>query len=321
MKKNGLNRFASITTIGLTMGILAFAWGCEKDITLDLETGPEKLVVEGHIEPGYPPYVILTHNVPYFDLADIDDLEKLFVHGADVTVFDGADTYQLIEYCSDNMPDSLLSLASLYLGVEMDDLTNYNFCVYTSAVDTGQLFSILLGDLGKTYDLVINVDGKELTATTTLLYPVPLDSIWFVERPAEDSLGQLYVTFSDPPTSGDYYRMFTQRLQTDAYTIPTSQSLLSDQNINGTTVDLLFERGNIPGRLDDNIGFYHIGDTVVVKWCTLDYGHYEFWRTAQIEFDNVGNPIATPTAIKTNIEGGLGIWGAYGAIYDTIVIK
>ena len=120
MKKHQASRFKSNTIVALTIALLSLIWGCEKDITLDLETGPEKLVVEGHIEPGYPPYVILTHNVPFFDLTDIEDLEKLFVHNADISVFDGTDTYKLIEYCSDSMPDSLLSLASLYLGVDMD---------------------------------------------------------------------------------------------------------------------------------------------------------------------------------------------------------
>jgi len=300
---------------------ISFCLGCEKDITLDLEIAPEMIVVEGHIEPGYPPYVILTHTLPYFELTDIEDLEKLFVHGADITVTEGANTYALTEFCSDSMPDSLLALASLYLGVDIDDLTNHDFCVYTSALDTGQFFSTILGQLGSTYELKIKTKGKTLTATTTLPYPIPLDSMWFVERAILDGWGHIYVKFSDPPASGDYYRMFTQRLQKDDYMIPADQSLLTDVDINGTTVDLLFERGYIPGRADENLGFYQVGDTVVLKWCTLDYGHYEFWRTAQIEFDNVGNPIASSTQVTSNIDGGLGIWGAYGAIYDTLVIK
>lgn len=321
MKTKLIFKLKSKAVIVMATAILGFFWGCEKDITLDLDFPPEKLVVEGHIEPGYPPYVILTHNLPYFELTDINDLEKLFVHGADITISDGIGIYTLTEYCSDSMPDSLLSLASLYLGVDIENLTDLNFCVYTSASDTAQLFSSLLGELGKTYDLHIEVDNKTLDATTTLLYPVPLDSTWFKERAIMDGQGQIYVTLSDPSNSNDYYRMFTQRLQKDDYMIPTRQSLVTDKNFNGTTVELLFERGNIPGRLDNNIGFYETGDTVVLKWCTLDFEHYEFWRTAQIEFDNVGNPIATSTQIKTNIEGGLGIWGAYGAIYDTLIIK
>lgn len=320
MKRHLTNNFHSGSFAILIMVVLGFC-GCEKDITLDLETAPEMIVVEGHIEPGYPPYVILTHTLPYFELTDIDDLEKLFVHDANITVTEGANTYTLTEFCSDSMPDSLLNLASLYLGVDIDDLTNYNFCVYTSALDTGQFFSTVLGQLGKTYKLKIKTQGKTLTATTTLPYPIPLDSMWFVERSIMDGFGQIYVKFSDPAGSMDYYRMFTQRLGTDDYMIPTAQSLLTDVDINGTTVDLLFKRGFIPGRADGNLGFYEIGDTVVLKWCTMDYGHYEFWRTAQIEFDNVGNPIASSTQIKSNVEGGLGIWGAYGAIYDTLIIK
>ena len=35
---------------------------CQEEITLDLPQAEEKLVVEGAIEPGFPPYVILTND-------------------------------------------------------------------------------------------------------------------------------------------------------------------------------------------------------------------------------------------------------------------
>jgi hypothetical protein len=34
---------------------------------------------------------------------------------------------------------------------------------------------------------------------------------------------------------------------------------------------------------------------------------------------NQGSPFAVPSNIKTNINGGLGLWVGYAAVYDTIV--
>ena len=34
-----------------------------------------------------------------------------------------------------------------------------------------------------------------------------------------------------------------------------------------------------------------------------------------------GNPFSSPIPIQTNIKNGLGVWGGYGSIYDTIFPK
>ena len=40
---------------------------CQEEITLDLPNSQDKIVVEGSIENGFPPIVILTKNQGYFD--------------------------------------------------------------------------------------------------------------------------------------------------------------------------------------------------------------------------------------------------------------
>ena len=58
-------------------------FSCQEEITLDLPQAEMKLVVEGAIEPGFPPYVILTQNQGYFDEIDIDTYSDLFVNNVD----------------------------------------------------------------------------------------------------------------------------------------------------------------------------------------------------------------------------------------------
>ena len=56
---------------------------CEEEITLNLSQAENKLVVEGSIEPGFPPYVILTKNQGYFDPINQDTYNNLFVNDVD----------------------------------------------------------------------------------------------------------------------------------------------------------------------------------------------------------------------------------------------
>jgi len=66
---------------------------CQDEITLALPQAENKLVVEGAIEPGFPPYVILTNNQGYFESIDENTYNNLFVNDVDsvmVWFFDDA---------------------------------------------------------------------------------------------------------------------------------------------------------------------------------------------------------------------------------------
>ena len=67
----------------LFLGLLS----CREEIFLELDAANEKLVVEGHIEPGFPPYLILSKNQGYFDPLDSNTFSNIFVYEADVIVY------------------------------------------------------------------------------------------------------------------------------------------------------------------------------------------------------------------------------------------
>ena len=58
-------------------------FSCQEEITLDLPQSEDKIVVEGSIENGFPPYVILTKNQGYFDEIDSETYNNLFVNDID----------------------------------------------------------------------------------------------------------------------------------------------------------------------------------------------------------------------------------------------
>ena len=53
---------------------------CQEEITLDLPKSDDKLVIEGSIENGFPPYIIITKNGGYFDPIDSETFNNLFVN-------------------------------------------------------------------------------------------------------------------------------------------------------------------------------------------------------------------------------------------------
>jgi len=132
-------------------------------------------------------------------------------------------------------------------------------------------------------------------------------------------LVELDCRYSDPAAPGDYVRYFT-RQNHDAFW-PGVYSVFEDKLINGTTFNFSLDRG--VNYNDDHsfrhYGLFYKGDTITVKWCHIDYPHYNFWRTLEYERGSTGNPFSSPVQIQSNIVGGLGIWGGYATSYKTVV--
>lgn len=121
---------------------LALLFGCEEDVTIDLPAGEEQLVVEGHIEQGAPPVLVLTRSVPVFADASLETLEKSFVHDAKVTVTTGGQSYTLKEVPSGAFSEELKRAVSLQIGVRPELLNasgGFNFYVYTSEELQGEV--------------------------------------------------------------------------------------------------------------------------------------------------------------------------------------
>jgi len=320
MKKTH-NAFAALLLVLAVM----FMGSCETDITVDLPQAEQKIVVEGTIEPGMPPFILLTRSAPFFGSFDPNNLSDFFVRGADIRLSDGTTEYALIELCLSELPIEYQALAAELLGVSTDSLSTFpEICLYTVDLFGG---SLVLGQPGKTYRLTISVEGETLTSTTYLPFPVAPDSIFARPHPdpAVDSLFRLSIRFSDPDTLGNYYRYWTRRYNAardvDEPFYPGVSSVIDDLFFNGQTVDFSLDRGQprSAGFDQDTYGFFWAGDTVVLKLASIDKPVYDFWST--LEFDaGSGGPFSSSTVIASNVDGGLGVFGGYGASYDTLII-
>lgn len=289
---------------------------CTKDVELDIPGAEEKIVVQGSIETGMPPIVILTHTNPYFGTNNFSNIDNIFVHNAIINVSDGTNTYPLTEICTDNIPDSLLPLIGEFVGLDSLTLSGINFCVY-STFDTN-----IFGQVGGTYNLNIDANGKILSAVTTIPQPVALDSLWF--KLEYDDYGFVWAKLSEPSGLGNAYRWFSKRLGEDYSFLAPWGSAFEDKFIDGTTFEFAYNRPDTQieeTTQPEGENYFQVGDSIVIKFCSIDLTHYKFWRSFETQAVNNGNPFAAPTSIFTNINGGLGIWGGYSPSYDTLVAQ
>jgi len=309
---------------GLGWGL--FFSSCQKQIKVKLPDAKQKICVDGKIEPGMPPYVILTHNMPYFGPTDISTLQQMFVHDAVITISDGTNTITLTEYCTQSLPDSILPVIAAFTGVDTASLKNFNYCIYTT------FNTSIWGAIGKTYNLTIDVEGKHLTSSTTILNPVPLDMLWtkyYKTNTAGDSLGFIFTHLTDPPAEGNAYRWLAMRKGKDQSFVAPSGSAFDDKFINGQSFDFAYNRGKasgstLPEDSNEEWGWFKIGDTVIVKFCSIDRASFDFFRGEDVALSSQGNPFAAPSSVPSNVfprEDALGLWCGYGTSLDTVIFK
>lgn len=277
---------------------------CEKNITVKIPKASEEIVVEGIIETDTIAVVFLSRTLPFFGQINTSEILLNSIIGATVIVDDGT-TF-----------DTLLQINPLY----------------------GIYFGTTIrGTPGKKYRLTVIAGGKTLHSITSIPQTVKLDSVWWKPDGRRDSLGFAWAHLTDPDTIGNCYRWFAQRINhytygedkgkiKDSTFIPAPGSAFDDKFINMKSFDFSFPRGKFQfsNKKDDSNNeqfLFKRGDTIVVKFCSIDRAHFEFWRTEETQVRNNGNPFGSPAPILSNIEGGLGIWGGYAPSYDTIIAR
>ncbi|MBC7864463.1 MAG: DUF4249 domain-containing protein [Bacteroidia bacterium] len=276
----------------LIFAVAAFT-SCTKDIDVNVPDYTQKLVVEGGIEPGSNPYVYLSWTLPYFGNNDYSDFQQYMVKGAVVTVSDG--------FTTDTLKEVIPGQGLYYLGLNMQGVT------------------------GRTYDLNILINGKTYTSSTTINLPVPLDSLWF--KPEKDSLGFVWTHFKEPAGLGHRYRWYAKRIgKDDSFYAPFS-SVFDDKFIDGKEFDFAYDRGMKPNSEeedDKNVekGYFKVGDTVVVKYCTIGDKEFRYLRSYYLNQMSNGNPFAAPSTLESNISGdAIGLWCGYGVFTKGVRLK
>lgn len=161
---------------------------------------------------------------------------------------------------------------------------------------------------GRTYNLSVNYDDKEYTATSTMPPLVAIDSLTLFDFPVLDYRTPM-VHFTTPPGNiNDYYKFYVyvngERRANKYETYSTD--LLDD----GMEMHIRLSVPRDPATNDDPV---EKGDTLTVEMQCIDKDMHDYWDTLMM----IENSLANPT---TNIKGGaLGYFGAYSYSQMSIV--
>lgn len=263
---------------------------CEGDI---LPPQQAQMVVEGWIEDGGHPVVMLSFTVPVSEEeTSIDSLGKYIIRWGRVAVSDGEKTIVLSgKYTKDYFPPY----------------------IYTSAA--------IRGEAGKTYTLTVDYRGQHATALTTVPASVSLDHVYSKLRNEVDSAYSVRAVFHHDATRQRYFKIFTH---IHGQSLPFYSSFMGifDCTQLDNPADVLVNSGMSVTNFGDYKTHFNKGDIVSVKLCTMDEVSYNYWYDWAETENFSANPFMPATSNPvSNVKGALGYWCGYGSSVKTIRVE
>lgn len=303
--------------------LLILVASCTKEVKVDIPGYAEQLVVDGRIETGCFPVILLSKSQNVYAPTDLEAYINSFVSDAQVSVSNGTATISLSLIPVSSLPLESQKTVAEMLKLELNELQLLPIQVYSTTDLT------ILGEVGKTYTLQIEYNGKSYSGSTSLLTPVELNNLFWKAEESNPEYGYSWANLTDPAGQFNGYKWEAKRINLtssgeyldDLY---KRAGYFKDQYFDGLTFE--FAVGNPLKRkdtthLEDYKRFYRIGDTVVIKLSRLDYATYDFFDKKSAQLGNGGNPFATPVNIPSNIPGALGIWAGISPWYDTLACQ
>lgn len=265
--------------------LAALMLSCEDDY---LPKDQDVVIVEGWIDAGGFPVVIVTRSLPVRlrnDAVQLENLSDYVVKLAKVTVSDGVHSEILTGH---------------------KDSRYVPGYVYTS--------SYIRGEAGKTYTLTVEAGGREVSAETTIpLYPPSVDSVVCRHLPSDASMCEVTAYLRRNGSREEYFKSFYQE---GADQVQFLSSFLGI--VDGSLTDSLFTMPIIKGVSDYNKSDdsrYFANDTLVrLKISTMDDFSYEIWRS--YEDNNRFRSMFMSSSVRdvaSNIQGGRGYWCGFNS--------
>lgn len=280
-----MRTFCLYILIGLF--IIAEFSSCEKGF---LPSDRNVLIVEGWIEAGSFPVVMVSQSLPVRMRADaipLDQISDYVVTWAKVTVSD-QDT-------------------SVILTGKRDDHYIPSF-IYT----TGGL----RGMAGKSYTLKVEYSGLVVQSVTTIpFYPPVIDTV-ACNRLSKDSENcEITVYVKNIPDRKEYFKSF-YTVGADERQYLSSYLGVVDDALTDTVFPMPIIRGVTDIDKDEYNRFFPIDSAYNIKIATMDSISYEIWKgyedNARFSSSFMSSSIRD---IPSNINGGCGYWCGYNSIY------
>jgi hypothetical protein len=282
-------KFLPRATVLLFLLVLAGCGSLQNNIDVPLPTYSAELIVECYLEAGKEPSLTVTTSSPYLSPA-IPQIPS------DVTV-----TLTL-----PNGAQVPLAFSPNYSALL--DTTGVKFHTHIGR-------DPLVARPGDVFKLdVRDTKGRHATSTTTMLAPVPIDSLSYKFNDKSPSERRAYVltSFRDPSPLDDCYRLQLHKGNPARGVLlkaPETDNSLEDRLLNGQQ----FVMGT-------SYRFYP-GDTVTATLYHTERAMFRFRQSVRDARSANGNPFGQPSAIYGNVQGGIGIFAVLSGVTMTKILR
>lgn len=266
------------------LALLCITSSCDEDIP-DVEP---RLVIEGWIDSeGYPVVLLTSTVIPTGEEGNIVDN---MIRWGKVSISDGEQTVVLT-----GGPDH-----------------NY-FPPYTYRT------FLMKGEVGRKYTIEAEYAGMSCRAESVMLPATEIDSITVTAANEDHTLYAATLHLTSPGEG--YYRIFTRVVNSQSRFYPAMLGTFTSGPA-GSQMSQAVYRGKHDTDTAKFVPQFMPGEVVEVMLCHIDQDAYCFWT----DFDNAvtfgGSMfVGTPDMLRSNVEGGYGIWSARGTTVRRISIE
>lgn len=281
--------------LAVFLGLVVLFQSCEYGF---LPTDKDELIVEGWIDAGGFPVVIVSHSLPVRlkeDKVKISEISDYVETMAKVTVSDGE-----------------------------------NDVVLTGRVNKGYFppyiftTSQMRGVAGKSYTLTIQTRGRVVTSETTIpLYGPVVDSIVCHSIENNDTLCSLLLYLKNVADRKEYFKTFFQDGPALAQFRSTYMGVVDDA-IADSTIKLPLFRTIRDDYKDDKQRNFDKDSLLSIKVVTMDSVSYSFWKAfSNKTISSYSSYLMSSSRgnLSTIVSGGLGYWCGYNSNTYTFIVK
>jgi len=298
--------------------ILTFL-SCTKEVKIDIPGYQNQLVVDGYIETGGNPIVILSQSANIYEQSDLAAYIARFVYDAQLNVISGTDTFPLSLFTIPELPVESQKKVAEMLRMNWNEALQLPIKVYSTTA--------LVAQANHSYCLFIEHDGQTFKGTTHIPEPTPLDTVYWKLEPETIEYGYSWAKLSDQAHQFDAYKWEVKRINIKNGKVVDDLfkrgfgGFFSDQFFDGKTIEFYYEnplKRKDSTHLKQYKRYYRLGDSVVVKFSKMDQSVFTFYDKKYAQLASASNPFSTPINIPSNIPGLLGVWAGFSPWYDTL---
>ncbi len=262
-----------IISLSSLFTLLILTLSCEKVVDIDLNSSNPKPVFEAYMENDSTCYVKASWTSSYYDNSS-----------------------------SPVIPNAVITIAD-------DNGNNENLTYQGNGIYKG---NTMLGTIGRTYTLNIDLDGNQYSAQSTMPPLTPIDSTSTLFSAAFGQNGYfLFMNYTDDGNVTNYYATRATYWDDEEKEYVTQYGIADDNISNGTDT-----------RTFAGFRLYEAGDTVSVELASIDKATHLYFKTLEDAISGAGFAAAAPANPTTNFSGGaLGYFGAWSKDTETVVVQ